>query len=216
MLDERKRAGALFGLRGPASLRSVSLKNFERGQVARAQAQAFQIQKLHEGDNAQQGDAAGAASATRQLMRRARSIRPPGRPSRARQRVSARAMRPPIGLVIHAQQVQQRRAASGSDFIVRWYARSGAPARARGPSEIAISPKGQTLFSGSRWAGGRERQHVGGVILAAKFTVQAAQLGVAGNQAIECAGPRATSRSSDAREALDSRMVASSAARAGM
>ena len=53
VLDQRKAAGALFGLEADPVFQRL-LEEVERWQVARAQAQAFQVQQLHEGDERQQ------------------------------------------------------------------------------------------------------------------------------------------------------------------
>ena len=77
-----------------------------------------------------------------------RSIRPLGRPSSRRQRFSARAMRPRIGLVIHAEQVQHAVQHQDADFVFGGSARIRGPARGRAPAEMARSP---------RWRRGRGR-----------------------------------------------------------
>ncbi len=45
----------IFGLEAQLVFQSF-LEEFERGQIARAQAQAFQVEKLDERDQPQQGD----------------------------------------------------------------------------------------------------------------------------------------------------------------
>ena len=49
VLDQRERAGALLGLEADPVFQRL-LEELERGQIARAQAQAFQVQHLDEGD----------------------------------------------------------------------------------------------------------------------------------------------------------------------
>ena len=132
-------AAPCFGLQ-PQPVFQRLLEELERGQVARAQPQAFQVQQAaRRSTSPSSGMAASVASGDRQHHARTRSIRPPGSPSRARQRFSARAMRPPIGLVIHAQQVQQPVQHQDATSCSMACPNSRAWARARA-SEMAISP----------------------------------------------------------------------------
>ena len=116
------------------------LEEFQRGQIARAQAQAFQVEQLHEGDQAQQrnGDEARRNEHSDHHAS-ARSIRPRRQaqllaPARFGARHAAA-----VGFVIHAEQVQQRRAASGCGLPLRWSGRTrGLRTRAvRGDGDVA-------------------------------------------------------------------------------
>jgi hypothetical protein len=78
--------------------------------------------------------------------------------------------------MIHAQQVQQAMQHENPDLL------QGAVAE--GPSLGAGAWKGDGDVS-KKGARGGERQHVGGVIVAQKLKVQAAQFGIARDQAVE-------------------------------
>ena len=99
-----------------------------------------------------------------------------------------------VGFVVETEQVQHAVQHQDLDFVfysVAEFARLG-PGSAQRNGEIAQTGGGPTAAWPGGLAGGRadacsggEREHVGGVIQTAKFAIQAAQIGVAGDEAIE-------------------------------
>ena len=92
VFDQREGARAVLGLQADPVFQRL-LEEFQRGQVAGAQTQAFQIEDLHERHQPEQRDD-GEQGDDHQNHDRTRSISPLGRPSLVRQRFSARAMAP--------------------------------------------------------------------------------------------------------------------------
>ena len=140
MLDERKTSPRPFRFHAEPVFQRV-LEEFERRQIARAQAHAFEIEQLDEGDQHQQRD----GEQGRQDRRPASWPHPldqsGGRPRRVRQRFSARAICAAVGLVIEAEKVQHAVQHQDLDFLFDAYGRiRRAWARAR-PSEMARSPR---------------------------------------------------------------------------
>src|ERR1035441_7462960 len=93
VFDQREGAGAILGCKADLVFQRV-LEEFQRGEVAGAKAQAFQVKDLHESYQAKQREDGKQGDNHHQDHDRTRSIRPLGRPSLARQRFSARAMAP--------------------------------------------------------------------------------------------------------------------------
>src|ERR1017187_1048792 len=92
VFDQREGARAILG-RDADPVFERLLEEFQRGQVAGTETQAFEVKDLHESHQREQrnGD---PQDDEQQNHDRTRSIRPLGRPSLARQRFSARAMAP--------------------------------------------------------------------------------------------------------------------------
>jgi hypothetical protein len=100
-----------------------------------------------------------------------------------------------VGLMVETEKVQHAVQHQDFDFVfdvVAELARLG-PGAAQGDGEIAQAGDGRSGGGMTdAWAGGRsgrwnggKRKHVGGVIQTAKFAIQAAQFGIAGDEAIE-------------------------------
>ena len=89
MFEERKGEGARLGVQTEAGLQ-VLLEEDERGEFAGADAEGFEVERLYEGD---EGSNDEEGERDQEDHEEARSMRPCGRPKRARQRRSALAMR---------------------------------------------------------------------------------------------------------------------------
>ncbi len=159
------------------------LEEFERRQIARAQAQAFQIEHLHERHQPEQrdGDQRCAMTTAKIMTAPARSGR--GQAELARASAFRRAPCARHRSRDLARAGGARRAASGCGLraSVEWP--NSRAWRGRGASEIATEPSGAGLLACARSAG--KRKHIGGVILAAKSRFRRAQFGIAGDQAVE-------------------------------
>ena len=134
VFDQGEGSGAVLGVEADLVLQAF-LEEFDGGQVARAQAQTFQVEQLDERDQAQQqGERSDQDGTAARLMRApVRSGRRAGR-SACASAISARAHLAVVGFVIHAQQVKKAVQHQDADFVfegvpelARLRARTGQP-----------------------------------------------------------------------------------------
>ena len=167
MFDQRKRQRTAFGLESDPRLERFP-EEYQRGQLARTDSQAFQIQELDAGDQRDDQRDGRGRQCQQQGHAVARSMSPEGRPNLLRQRASVRFMAPPSRLVIHSSQVQQAVQHQDAQFVLDAVAQFGG--LRRGAVE-----RNRNIVRG-------EGQHIRGVVLAAKLLVQLLQFRIRRNQ----------------------------------
>ena len=129
----------------PISVFQRLLEEFQRGQVAGAQAQAFQIEDLHERHQPKKRDDGQAGRDDHQDHDRTRSIRPLGSPSFCAPAFFGARHGAGIGLVIVAHQVQYAVQHEDLDFLLDGVAefarlRAGAAQRDGDVAEEGTAP----------------------------------------------------------------------------